>query len=380
MKKVLLVMSLAIGGGLLSACKTTEIVRSTSAPADSVVAVTINISALSTIVGQTTQLIAEARNAAGTVVVKPATWTSSDVSRATVSPTGVVTGIAAGVAFVRATVGGVVAQVPVAIAEVPVSVVLLTPSSTTLLVGQTITPTVSLRGPNNQTLTNRFVSWSSSNSTVALVNGLGTITAISSGTSTILATSEGKTAAFTVTVTMIPVSTVALSASTPLYVGRTTQLLLTLRDADGNVLPLSGRNIIWSTSDNSKLSISNTGVVTGLSSGVTTVVAVVEGKVGIFAATMELVPINIVVITAPALLTPLSIGGTRQFTATALDILDTPLTVAMLAGRQFVWATETPSRLAISANGLVTAIEVGDAIVRVGIAGVTTRTTVSIVN
>lgn len=379
MKKVLLMVGLVLGTSITTACKVTEVVRGSTSPADSVVAVTVNPSVLVTTVGQSTQLVAEPRNSVGVAVTKSAVWSSSDVSKATVSTTGVVTALAAGATYIRATVDGVVAQVPVAISEVPVSVILLTPSSTTILVGQTTTPAVSLRGPNNQVLTNRFVSWTSSNTSVASVNALGTITGVTSGTATITVTSEGKTAAFTVVVNMTPVATTVLSSSTPAYVGRTTPLLLTLRDSSGNLLSLSGRNVVWSTNDNTKISVSATGVVTGLSAGAATVVAIVEGKVGILTITVGVLPINNVVITSSTT-APLSVGGTRQFIATAVDLFELPIDTPALAGRSFVWSTETPSKIAVSANGLVTAIASGEAILKVAIDGIVTRVTVFIIN
>jgi uncharacterized protein YjdB len=379
MKKVLLLATLMIGGMFTTACKVTEVVKGPSIPADSVVTLTINPSVLVTTVGQTTQLVAEPKNAIGNPVTKSVVWTTSDPTKAIVSSTGVVTGVAAGAAYIRATVDGITTQVPVAISEVPVSVILLTPSSSTILVGQSITPTVSLRGPNNQVLTNRFVGWTSSNSTIASVSALGTITGISSGTATITATSEGKLTTFTVTVTMTAVSSAEISSAATVFVGRSTSLQLILRDASGNVLPLVGRTVVWSTSDSTRLSVSSTGVVTGLATGTVTIVALVEGKVGVFSTTVGIVPIVTVGIISPDS-TPMRVGSIRQFTATAFDMLDNPLTPAALVGRQFVWSTDTPSRIAVSANGLVTATTPGAATLRVTIDGLSRVLTIVITN
>ena len=68
-------------------------------------------------------------------------------------------------------------------------------------VGQTTQATAAVRDAANDELTDRVVSWSSGNPTVATVSSAGLVTAVAAGTATIIATSEGHSgaAAFTVT-------------------------------------------------------------------------------------------------------------------------------------------------------------------------------------
>jgi hypothetical protein len=69
-----------------------------------------------------------------------------------------------------------------------------------LNVGQTLGLTATLRDAACNTLTNRAVIWSSSNVTVATVNGSGAVTTLTAGSATITATSEGRSGSAAITV------------------------------------------------------------------------------------------------------------------------------------------------------------------------------------
>ena len=131
---------------------------------------------------------------------KTYTWSSSNESVATVSG-GVVTAKAVGTATITVTTadGGKTATCVVSVAASSVAVTGVTLSSTTasLTVGGTTTLTATV-APSNAT--DKTVTWTSSNSSVATVSG-GTVTAKGAGTATITATASGKTATCTVTVT-----------------------------------------------------------------------------------------------------------------------------------------------------------------------------------
>ena len=83
------------------------------------------------------------------------------------------------------------------VVAVPVSTVALNRTSLSLKPG-TSASIVATVSPSNAT--NKAVTWKSSNTGVATVNGLGVVTALSRGTTTITATSGGRSATCTVTV------------------------------------------------------------------------------------------------------------------------------------------------------------------------------------
>ena len=134
--------------------------------------------------------------------VKNVTYSSSSESIATVSNTGLVTGIAQGSATITATAeaesGTVQATTTITVTPIAVTSVSLSSNSETIKVGKTVTliPTIS---PSNAT--NKNVTWSSNNTSIATVSG-GTVTGVAAGTATITVTtvSGSKTATCTVVV------------------------------------------------------------------------------------------------------------------------------------------------------------------------------------
>lgn len=134
--------------------------------------------------------------------VKNVTYTSSNESIATVSNTGLVTGIAQGSATITATAqtadGETTANTSITVTPIAVASVSLSSNSETIKVGKsvTLTPTIS---PSNAT--NKNVTWTSSDTSIATVSG-GTVTGVAAGTATItVKTVDGsKTATCTVVV------------------------------------------------------------------------------------------------------------------------------------------------------------------------------------
>ncbi|PKL15968.1 MAG: hypothetical protein CVV49_18710 [Spirochaetae bacterium HGW-Spirochaetae-5] len=139
---------------------------------------------------------------------KRVTWSSSDDSLVTVDQRGIITGVADGTATVRATSinGGLTADCVVTVLDMPVAVtgVYLNNSTLNLAVGGSsqldagFTPLSP--GPTNQGLT-----WSSSNTTVADVNGTGLVHALSIGSAVITVTTSdgGYSAICVVTVLLV---------------------------------------------------------------------------------------------------------------------------------------------------------------------------------
>ena len=120
--------------------------------------------------------------------------------------------------------------------------------------------------------TNPYLTWSSSNTSVASVGQDGTVYANAAGTCTITAAAtdgSGKTATCTVTVTgsYVRVTDVTLDRSTvDVAAGDTVQLTAT-------VLPSNATNksVTWGSSDTSIATVSQTGLVTGVAPGQTVV-------------------------------------------------------------------------------------------------------------
>ena len=135
---------------------------------------------------------------------KTVSWDSSDNSVAKVSD-GKVTALKAGTATITATTGDISSSITVTVADVPVPVESVSVSGDgvsggklSLKSGASVRLTATVK-PDNAT--DRKVTWTSSDSSVANVMGTGVVTAGSkAGTATIKATAGGKSASVTVTV------------------------------------------------------------------------------------------------------------------------------------------------------------------------------------
>ena len=122
------------------------------------------------------------------------TWSSDNTNIATVSSSGVVKGIKAGSTYINVkTANGKTDWFKVTVKEVTVdpTAITISPTSKTIKVGESFTPTYSLT-PSNATTT---VTWSSDNSSVASVDkNTGKVTGVKAGSTYInVTTSNGKT-------------------------------------------------------------------------------------------------------------------------------------------------------------------------------------------
>ncbi len=244
--------------------------------------VSVTPATASVVIGKTTQLNAVARDAAGSVLSDRAiAWTTSASAVATVDANGVVTGVAAGTANIAATSEGKSGQAAITVSLVPVATVTVTPNAPSVKVGATATLAVTVKDDQGNVLTGRAVAWSSSAPAIATVDGAsGVVTGVAAGTTTITATSEGKTGSTTATVStaanavdqilLAPVLD-TIEAFSSEMIGRV------LKDANGRVL--TGRTIQWTSSDPAVAAIDpTTGMLTGVDRGTVTVTATSEGK------------------------------------------------------------------------------------------------------
>jgi hypothetical protein len=168
-----------------------------------VFSVTLTHDAATLVPAQTLQLGATTRDQAGNVLTgRTIAWTTSLPGIATVTTSGLVTGVAPGTATITATSEGrsgvatIIVQEPV----VQVATVTLSRDTATLVPAQTLQLSATTRDLAGNVLTGRNVAWSSATPAVASVSVDGLVSAITPGTVVISATSEGKAAVSTITV------------------------------------------------------------------------------------------------------------------------------------------------------------------------------------
>ena len=150
--------------------------------------------------GTTRVFSAVAHNAVGEVVDDAVTWGVSDPAVLSVAG-GVVTAKAPGVARVYATVRGVRGEAQISVRLAPVASVTLVAPASTIVVGQTLQLAATTQDAQGQPLTGRLIAFTSRDEAFATVSATGLITGHLTGSATIVASSEGREATFTVVVT-----------------------------------------------------------------------------------------------------------------------------------------------------------------------------------
>ncbi len=212
---------------------------------------------------------------------KKVVWKSSNPDIVKVDDKGKITGVRAGSALVTVTStdGSVKDTCTVKIneKEVKVKKVSLNPSKLELHVGDiySLMPTITPVDATNQN-----VLWSSSNPKVATVSDSGVVTANSSGTTTITATTVdgNKKATVKVTVPIVKVSKITLGkTSVQVQKDGTYQLKVSISPSD-----VTNKNLYYSTSDAKIAKVDETGKITGVSLGSATIKVVAldgSGKV-----------------------------------------------------------------------------------------------------
>src|SRR6266571_2989223 len=321
-------------------------------------------------VGATTQLTATPEDSSGTALTgRAVTWATSNGAAASVSASGLVTGVAAGSATITATSEGQSGTSAITVTNVPVGSVTVSPAAVSLTVGQTMQLAATPKDANGTALSGRAVTWGTSNAAVATVSASGVVTGVAAGSATITATSEGQSGTAALTVTNVPVASVTVSpTAASLTVGATTQLTATPKDANGTAL--SGRVVTWATSNAAAATVSASGLVTGVAAGSATVTATSEGQSGTSAITVTNVPVASVTVSPAAV--SLTVAQTMQLAAVTKDAAGNVLT-----GRTVTWTTSNSTVATVLATGLVTGVAAGTATITAtseGVAGTAAST------
>ena len=284
-------------------------------------------------------------------------WSSVTTTVATISTTGLVSGVAAGTSTISYTVTngcGVAAAT---------AVVTVSPLPDAGAITGTLTVCPGATTPLSDATGDAGGVWSSVTTTVATVSSAGLVAGVATGTSVIsyTVTNVCGTSAATAVVTVNPSpNTGAITGVLTVCPGATTPLTDLTGDAGG----------IWSSVTTTVATISSTGLVSGVAVGTSIISYAVTNGCGTAAATA--------IVTVNALPNAGAITGTL----TVCPGATTPLSDAS-GDAGGVWSSVTPTIATISATGVVSGVATGTTVVSYtvtnscGVAAATAIVTVS---
>ena len=354
--------------GASSATATVRVIRRVSS-------VVMSPDPASVVVARTLQLVAVPKAAdgsdAGDLADRNITWSVANTTgtvRATVSATGLVTGVYPGNADVTVSIDGVTKTLRVVVTAAGLTI----NSPSVVYVGANASLTATAVDANGAVLPNVPVAWSSSNPGVATIDASGVLTAVAVGSTQVTATA-GTSRAATATVRVINrVATIVMSPDPASVVAaRSLQLVAVPKAADGSDAgDLTDRNISWSVANAtpSRATVSGTGLVTGLYPGNANVTVSIDGvtktlRVVVTAASLR--------IDSP---TSFTAPGTQvQLTAVVLDANG-----ATLANVPVTWSSSNPNVATVDPNGVLTATAEGFVTITASGGGVSGTTTMHV--
>lgn len=278
------------------------------------------------------------------------TYASGNSSIASVSADGNITGVNIGSTVVNVTtVNGLtrVCIVTVVKAGKGVTGIAVSKSAASIDEGKTLKLSAKLtpRSPQNKT-----VSWSSDNSSVARVDGKGTVYGVSPGIATVTATaSSGISAACIVTVNSLAVTQVILNKyAITLVEGKSASLKASVMPKNARFKALS-----WSSSNPAVASATQRGAVKGISPGTCTITATAHNGVSASCT------VNVMEVFAKRL--SLNKRSASVYIGSGFS-LTARITPSNTRNKTIVWTSSNPSVAEVSSNGYVQTHAVGTAV------------------
>ncbi len=216
-------------------------------------------------------------------VLDTAAWSSSVTTVASVNSTGKATGVDVGTSIISVNYDGRVGTASLTVTPPVVSSIAVTPStpSVPLGLGQQFTATATMSDATTQDRT-ATTAWQSSSTTVATITAGGLVATLTEGTSTISATSEGKTGSTTLTVAPPAVVSIAVTSATPsIYAGTAQQFKATATMTNATTPDVTA-TATWESSNTTVATMDTTtpGLVHGVAGGTTTISATQGGHSG----------------------------------------------------------------------------------------------------
>lgn len=248
---------------------------SVSVTAPSITSISVTPDDMTLAIGVGEQYTASAIYSDGSIqdLVTGVSWTSSNSNAATIDSNGLATTLGAGTTTITATVGAFTDSSVITVVAAHLQTITLTPTAVTMASGtqQQFTAVGNFDDGSTQVLTSAL--WASSSTSVLTIdqNGLGL--AVGPGTSTVSVTSGTVSASTSVTVsTATLVSLTIAPANSSMPDDATKQFSASGTFSDNSTQDMT-QSVLWSSSTPTVATITNLGFVSSLSTGTTTITA-----------------------------------------------------------------------------------------------------------
>ena len=203
-------------------------------------------------------------------------WASADTSIVTVDAEGLVTSVAIGTAFVRATLGELSDSVIADVRQVPAGVRIQPADSpiTFETLGDTLRLSAVVVDANGHAIPGLSVSWSTSSVAVAAIDDEGLLTATGNGTAIVAATALSASGSTLVQVEQVATSMSVESPLDLLAMGDSLRMKAEASDAGGS--PIVQAQFTWISSDSSVAAVTPLGWVHAVGVGVVEITATLQ--------------------------------------------------------------------------------------------------------
>lgn len=291
---------------------------------------------------------ATSTNGQGNPTVAGVNWSSSNTSIATIDASGNVTGKKPGKVTITAVSkdGKASATYAVTVTEVKATKIKLNHKSLLMKKGTSFSKIKVTISPNN--VTNKKITWTSSNKKVATVTSSGKIKAVKAGTAVITAkTSNGKKASVKIKVTTadVKVTKVKVSGSKTLVKGKKISL-------KSEVTPVTATNqkLTWKSSNTKIATVNSKGVVTGKKAGKVTITATAKDGSKKKASIKITVKENVKKVV---------ISGAKKVKAGKKITLKAKVTPSTASNKKVTWKSSNTKIATVNSKGVVTGKKAG---------------------
>ena len=268
---------------------------------------------------------------------KSVTWESSNTKVATVTSAGKVKGVKAGTATITCTSKATGAK---ATCKVTVGYVKLEQTEASINAGKTLTLKATVY-PSS--LTDKTVTWKSSDKTIATVSSAGKVKGVKAGTATITCTSNATGLKATCKVTVVKSAVTLSKSEASVQKGKTLTLKATVTPET-----LKDKSVTWESSDTKIATVTSDGKVKGVKYGTATITCTSKatGAKATCQVTVGKVIIGVSEIT-------LKRSRTAVLTATVFP--------STLADKSVTWKSSNTAVVTVTAEGLIKGIKAGTA-------------------